>query len=486
MPTARIPLIGSFSSRDALNSAAFGTSQKDQYFEDCHFQVVTNPASRASTVWVMARNEFAEGATPGGTGDGTCIRFWRGHPSPGLAHVLTAFGDTNSTIYDAGSSLGAITGQCIHMNETSISGTATALFVSASNKAYYYPAGGSLTEITDGQFPSNNSLTITGNFAVLDGFHFIMATNGTIWHSDVNSIANWTSTATISVQEYPDPGVGVERWRNFIVGLSKDSTEFFINAGNATGATLSRVQNMACQVGCMSQHSICRLGEAVVWAGHENGQVGVFMLSTGKPERISTPEIDYFIQNSEPSELRINAMVSYGKIYLALHRGDSKNLHVFDPSLRLWHPWTLTDSLTKSDAPGDPVSTSDTSGGVFYVGGDQPNIIYNAVVQAATATIQTSVIDFGTMNRKTLHRLRIVGDKASEARNLTVSWSDNDYQSFSTGRTINMADAMPRLDRCGIFRRRAIKITGLSTNGGANNEPLRLEALEFDYEVASS
>jgi hypothetical protein len=81
-----------------------------------------------------------------------------------------------------------------------------------------------------------------------------------------------------------------------------------------------------------------------------------------------------------------------------------------------------------------------------------------------------------------MYRLSIIGDVPDSAGNdlaVSVQWSDDDYNTFSTARTLNYTTDLPKIDQLGQFRRRAFKIT--------YSMPylLRLEGLEVDINKGS-
>lgn len=479
---ARIPLFGSLTSRDDTNTATYGASQKDQYFEDCSFQIIDNAVSGKKSVWVSGRNDFDVSAVPSGaSGNGTAIRYWRGHSSPSTSHILTAFGSTNSTIYDGNTSLGAITGVCIFISETAINAVANAVFVSNGNRAYFFEEGGSLTEITDADFPPKQTspLTITGNFVHMDGIPFIMTTNGQIWHGDINTLINWKSTSSISAQESPDPGVGIIRYKSYIYALGRNSGEFFQNTGNAAGSVLSRVKDATHTVGCISNRAIIEFNDTVIWAGGSSSP-GIYMLDGFRPKKISTEEIDFFLEGVTYNEVRLNVVTSWGQSYVALNITSSgagtRNQLIYDPRTGFWHLWTLTDALTQSDCPGTAAS------GMFYVGPDEVTYLSTSN-SVASGTVVTHGIDFNTRRRKLLKLLRVVGDKATSSSTIAVSWSDDDGQTWNTDRNVDMAENNPTLQRCGVFRRRQFRLTGIGE--AASDRRQRVEAIELEYEVLS-
>ena len=80
--------------------------------------------------------------------------------------------------------------------------------------------------------------------------------------------------------------------------------------------------------------------------------------------------------------------------------------------------------------------------------------------------------DFDTNKRKFIHRVDVVGDQANT--NVTFSWSDDDYQTWSAGASLSLSERGYFM-RNGSTRRRAFKVLHEAPS------PLRLEALEVVY-----
>ena len=79
--------------------------------------------------------------------------------------------------------------------------------------------------------------------------------------------------------------------------------------------------------------------------------------------------------------------------------------------------------------------------------------------------------------RKFMHELQIIGDTQAATDNISVQYSDDDYQTFSTARTIDMGQTLKQLNRLGLFRERVFKLSYSGTN------QIRLESLEGDLTV---
>jgi hypothetical protein len=95
---------------------------------------------------------------------------------------------------------------------------------------------------------------------------------------------------------------------------------------------------------------------------------------------------------------------------------------------------------------------------------------------AYSAIIQTSKLDMGMNRRKTWKRIDVIGDQEGQASSLSVAWTDDDYQTTSAGRTVDLSSSKPSLTRCGNSRRRSFVLTHSAAT------PMRLEALEIEYE----
>jgi hypothetical protein len=119
------------------------------------------------------------------------------------------------------------------------------------------------------------------------------------------------------------------------------------------------------------------------------------------------------------------------------------------------------------------ISTVSTAGKLYVV--NPANFVFQDDSFAYTASFQTSLLDFGDEKRKTMMELEIVGDRTTAASTLSISFSDDDYQTFSTARTVDLSSSRRRITRCGTFRRRSIKISHSA------NTSMRLQA--FDVSV---
>ena len=91
-----------------------------------------------------------------------------------------------------------------------------------------------------------------------------------------------------------------------------------------------------------------------------------------------------------------------------------------------------------------------------------------------TLKVRVGHQNFETHNRKFMHELRPICDATEDTQTLSVSYADDNHETFITPRTINLSNANDKLTRLGQFRRRTFQLEY------SGDEPLRLEGLEVE------
>lgn len=86
--------------------------------------------------------------------------------------------------------------------------------------------------------------------------------------------------------------------------------------------------------------------------------------------------------------------------------------------------------------------------------------------------IRTPKIDNGSEEWKIIGQLRVVGNKSGDSA--MIRWSDDDYVTYSKGRTVDLSSAQARIRRLGKFRRRAFELIHI------NPLPVQIAAFELD------
>jgi hypothetical protein len=492
----RLPLVGSTFTRvpdqagttsgivgaGIVGSMIVGSSlstTKDQHYINAIPLKIDNPLTGKSSFYVAKRPGFAVNSTPSAGNIGTAIRVWAGN---GASEVISAFGSTNSTIYKNTTSLGALTGAAIDISETLVGTTPNLTITTDGNKGYFFPSGGAMTNIVDVDFPGNIAgQTITGGFVHLDGYAFIMTTSGRIYNSDLSSLASWTANNFISTNMKPDSGVGLGRYKNYIIGFGSETIELFYDAGNASGSPLQRADQGIINIGCINQYCIKEIDDTLAWIGTSaQSRLGVYIFDGLQPKKISNSTIEQILSALSTTSIFLSAEIVYGQTLLFVTSLSEARTYVYCLETDSWSEWISNSNILWHHMAGIgsgarsvyAISRSAIGGKVYII--SPTAYSYQDDSNSYLCSIQTTRFDGGNSRNKFLDRLRIIGDQYTATNNISVSWSDDDYQTFSTARTIDLSVNDPVLTRCGSFKRRAFLIQQ------TNSSSLRLEAIELD------
>lgn len=494
MPKFTVPLTGEYDTRISKTNAVSGASgivgvgivglmvvgsvptavDKDERWINA---MLTKMGGRN---YAIKRPGMAASTTPAAGNIGTAILVWTGSAS-GTA-VISAFGATNSTIYNGTTSLGAITGKARSIAETFVSTTATLLVPSTDSTAWYYDTGvGTMTKIADGDFPGNAGYTTAGDFAVLNGYACIMTTDGKLWASDLNSVTGWTANSFDSANAYPDAGVGAVRFKNLVMAFGKESIQFFQSAG-LTPFPLQNVPSMTQKIGAVSSDAIATLSDNVFWCGStDKGGLSIFQYD-GNVSRISTPQQDFQFAIAGPSNISLTTLRVYGRSFVLVI--GASTTYVYCVEDKRWHEWSGSSRLWYKSAglsSGSQilsyfVSNISTSGKVYVV--NPASLVFTDDGAPFTASIQSGsteasgywmFIDF----------IRIIADQEAVSSTLTVSYSDDDYQTFTVAGTVDMSSNEKRLDRLGSSKQRVWKLTH------SDNASFRIEKVVGEMSIGT-
>ena len=505
MPFQRISLVASPTNRGTNPDAS---ATKDQRFTNCYAQITKNAITGKGNAVLIKRPGFsaanlADATYQGGSGS----ILWTGSGSVGVF----CFRESGNTLQvwrtsgtQVGTSISNITGSMM-LNETTLSGIATLTLVATKSTTgrrhmWFYSVGDvAWTEVTDADFPSNQAtpIDVVGNVVHMDGYAFIIDVKGNIWNSDLNSLANWTITSFVNAQSFPDVGAGLARLKNYIVAFGLQSTEVFQNGGNATGSPLTRIPSAATRIGSFrvaanNNEVIKEIGDSVYFFGIEqdSGRIGFYQMNGTAPQKISNAAIDNLMaQYASSNQYGIaGAMQLNGMMHVILYNGAGTEIPAYCVDTGQWWYIDTGNSVVIEACLGFQSNTwfvTRTNGAsegrkLFTANANSPTYQDNSV--AFTMTAQLQELDFGTRKRKFFTSLELVGDIRSTSGNTAVSWSDDDYVTYSTPTNIDMSvtpPSRPRITRLGSSRRRSFKITD------AVNAPLRLEAIDLEFEMAA-
>lgn len=316
---------------------------------------------------------------------------------------------------------------------------------------------------------------------VIDGY-LLLAKSGTgdIYSSQLEDLAVWDF---IEAELYSDVLVGLSRYNNYIAAMGSESVEFFFDAAIEDGSPFARNDSFVCPIGCAAPWATVAVDQRLIWVGStKEGGKSIWMMTDTKPTEISNNIIKEALDTETfgLAGARAYTVRVQGHHFYVLNL--SATTWVYDLKERMWHRWTTGIGY------GIPRYIVDPGGG--YVRMINPDKIYffnpfyytdsnnqNPIV----CRWQTDMLDFKSMNRKFGHRLTIIGDTTGTTEdNMTVEWTDDDYNTFKPGRPLNLNAQRPAIVNLGYFRRRAWRFTY------SNPRPLQLYAFELTYNIGGN
>lgn len=348
------------------------------------------------------------------------------------------------------------------------------------NSAYVSAhAGGAITQITDGDFPVSGRVS---GFVHLNGRLYVMDTLGKIYGSDIDNALSWNALNLIQARSNSDLGVALVKHMSYVVAFKERTIEFFYDAGNAVGSSLSLVPGLQKPFGTLSPDSIRELDGDLYWiAINKNRSPQVAVMTNAQVKVISTPSVERVLGILSSSGFgnisRVTAVTfksaghSFYMINLPVITGLRQGSLVYDISEDLWYLWTKEDSSN----PGTQIAMGYSFSAATVNAQYMQDVVTGARVPYGSDDIYTSDNDprftglfairseiitpnfeLGTKRWKVLSRLSFGIDEQVESQ-LRVRYNDHDYMpdKWSAFRSVNLAQPEPFLKNEGRFRRRA-------------------------------
>ncbi len=273
----------------------------------------------------------------------------------------------------------------VFLTELSIAGVPTLGLVwtkydKSDSKGYYATSAGgiftaaSLTEISagvDADFPANTpNKCLIGPFVQMDFTTYIMTTDGGIYNSDLNSITSWNALGVTASQAYPDKGMGICRYKHFIVAFGEDSIEFFSNAGNPPPESpLQRTDQAFVKFGTADPKLIRTVDDNLYWvSAGSGGTQGLWTLENFVPRKLTNRKQDNIITTAyggtagAPWHMHLRNMVMNGEQQLIIT--GLSNIYAAQV-------YNESTSFTDADDPVYPATFTHHAGMMAYNVGSQ-------------------------------------------------------------------------------------------------------------------
>jgi hypothetical protein len=352
-----------------------------------------------------------------------------------------------------------------------------------------------ISEITDTDHPIKKATAEWSppGVVALDGYFFIIGnydaadssedSYSRIYNCDLGDPSSWTATNFIASNK-AGKLVYLAKHHRHIVAFGRAGIEFFYNAGNPVGSPLANRLDTSYDVGLVTSpldgsndnvHSrVVPYGDQLFFVGRPHrGGIGIYVLDNFQPRRISSPAIDRLL--TENSVIR--GILSFNnKDFLIVNASPSDNFSlVYDIAENMWYEWSVNYNRGVS---GDKIAISSSAtlwdaSGVQDAGSNYDFELYLPKFN------QLPGIQGDTRGlRKFLRQIGIESDFPGSETLLEVSYSDDDYQTFSAARTLDLNNKFKKIHRWGNFYDRAFKLSYT----GSNNFKLYNFVIDVDLE----
>jgi len=319
------------------------------------------------------------------------------------------------------------------------------------------------------------------NIVFLDGYLFIVEANSSIiYNSENNNPLSFTVDAIIAPEQEPDQVTRLAKINNYLIAFGSTSIEYYWDAANAAPDSPMQRNDTPIKINTYLAGFAIH-GNAIYFIGADaNGQPDVFVLKDFKLESIGTPSISRYLSSvtSTVASWKGAVVAIQGHVFYVINAGLNKS----------WAIDVETGLVTRFAYQGESIFNVVTSTNLFNtsstrtyfsLGTDSAIYRFDETAYQDNGTnflcsIVTEANDFGTLNRKSMHRLSILGDRPSENTNITIQWSDDDYQTYSSARTANLKQDLVCIRQLGWFRQRIFKFTY------SDNYPFRIQDIEVD------
>lgn len=333
------------------------------------------------------------------------------------------------------------------------------------------------TTVTDMNTYANFPTGLVRGWAYLDGTLYVMTGDNRIFGSGpaLDNPTVWDPLNVIIARNGSDRSVALAKHKEYVMALKENSTEFFYNAANPTGSPLSSLRGSKIPYGCANAYTVQTIDLENIWMSQtENGLLQIVRLTNLQPKVISTPAVDRILRTFNgfigsggaflvsSFQLKVNGHRFYGISGSFNNFGytDRNITLVYDLDENLWYWWTDASNDNRWPVSGTAGLTVNgrvimqhyTTGGIHSVAEDYTFPTDDGVTP--TVQIYSPNHDFGTQRTKQLGAMFYRGDQTTGGI-LQMRWSDDDYQTWSNFREIDIGAKRPSVPDCGSFYKRA-------------------------------
>lgn len=342
--------------------------------------------------------------------------------------------------------------------------------VQSSTPTLFFKAGGfgyttdgtTVTAISDANWLTFDQDLLPGAASLNGRLYVLAAPNRVYGATNLNDGTAWSLLNLILANSDPDNGTYIVRYLEYILVMKELSTEVFRDEGNSTGSPLGKVPGVNIPYGCLFYRTVVRINDDLMWVATSRNSsnlqtirqlVQMQGLST---QVVSTPQVDRLLTIYTPIAAYPMFRSAHKLYCVELFTGFDYITLVYDLTSQLWYEWYMPTRISfSSGGPfGEILQATDGQPlqPVTNASFDQTEIA--GALIPIPMDIYTPNMDFGVDWQKTLWSLSFTGDQTAGTI-LKIRRSDDDYQTWSNFRQVDLSKKKPRISDEGAFYRRA-------------------------------
>ncbi len=345
-------------------------------------------------------------------------------------------------------------------------------------RTFYSSSLSLFTEVTSVNF---STLFHTGKMEFMDGYGFVAdRSTQRIYNTDLNTLDTWSPLGYITKQIRQDGLLGLGKLGKRIIAFSEQTAEVFGNAGSEVGSPLVSIPELQANIGLFrtpsvnggvttlppgATHYYAILGGKMYFPGRE-GLIGAALYSFdgSRFEKVSRGPVNKIISQNILSQTMygIYPMTFSGQEAIAMQLTHvttaSARWLMYFPSWNDYFEWT-SDKFA-------PVN----SGGRWCVGVSTTTKNKLAALELVGAQWTDAGANYQFLHQfqmprdgNTFHKMdmcQLIGDTARSTSSISinVSFSDDDGQTFTSTRQIDMTTDEKMVTRCGSYATRLVRL----------------------------
>jgi hypothetical protein len=319
----------------------------------------------------------------------------------------------------------------------------------------------------------------------LNGYIYLAKLNtADMYNSNLNAPLSFTAGDFLSAESFPDNIKFLGRVGVYVAAFGSTNLELFWDAANDTGSPLKRYDVAIKKVGYLGGYA--EYEDTTIFVGKTpTTSPKVYMMENLKLTEISDSFIIRWL--AETTETYTATVCSHsGHMYYIL--STEQQTWQYELETKLWtklkrangviNNFPILRSFTKPAVYQSHFSYVNESGLYKFTPNsftdEEPTTGTNTQISSYSFEILTEPQKFESYRKKYGQRLKVHVDREFNT-DLEVSWTDDDYVSYSPSRLLNNKNASWYLQRLGSFVERAFKLKYLG------NTRLRVYSLEIDY-----